>query len=136
MLESGAEIRHSPVAGDLPVAHPHRVDRFEVDGRTGGGNAEKVAEMSAVVDLVRGDNVTVDGLPMDLGPEVGKRVAQPLVEEANAGFVGRGAGLGSVVDEVVGEQFVEQDEITLTLDLFGVAADHRFQSLYVRVGHL
>jgi hypothetical protein len=61
---------------------------------------------------------------MDLGPEVGKRVAQSLVEEENAGLVGRGAGLGGVVDEVVGEQFVEQGEIALALDLFGVAADH------------
>jgi hypothetical protein len=30
-----------------------------------------------------------------------------------------------VVDEVVGEQFVEQSEIALALNLFGVAADHR-----------
>jgi hypothetical protein len=40
-------------------------------------------------------------------------VALPRVEDSNAGFVGRGAGLGSVVDEVVGEQFVEQNEIAL-----------------------
>ena len=31
---------------------------------------------------------------------------------------------GGVVDEVVGEQFIEQSEIALALDLFGVAADH------------
>jgi hypothetical protein len=53
---------------------------------------------------------------MDLGPEVGKRVAQSPVEDANTGFVGRGAGLRGVVDEVVGEQFVEQDEIALALN--------------------
>jgi hypothetical protein len=95
------------VVGDLSVADSHGVDRFELDGLAGGGDAEKVAEMGAVVDLVGGDDVTVDGLPMDLGPEVGKRVAQSLVEEENAGLVGRGAGLGGVVDEVVCEQFLE-----------------------------
>ena len=40
---------------------------------------------------------------MDLGAEVGKSVAQPVVEDANACLVCRGAGLGGVVDEVVGE---------------------------------
>ncbi|MDT5237158.1 MAG: hypothetical protein QOF47_3145 [Mycobacterium sp.] len=78
-----------------------------------------------MVDLVGGDDVGIDGLPMDLGPEVGKRVAQSPVEDANTGFVGRGAGLRGVVAEVVGEQFAEQGEIALALNLFGVAADHR-----------
>jgi hypothetical protein len=106
---------------------PHGVDRFEVDGLTGGGDAEKVAEMSGVVGLVGGDDAFVDCLPMDLGPEVGKRVTESLVQDEYAGFVGRGAGLRGVVDEVVGEQFVEQSKIALTLDLFGVAAHHHFQ---------
>jgi hypothetical protein len=70
------------------------VDRFELDGLAGGGDAEKVADVGVVVDLVGGDNVAVDGFPMDLGSEVGKRVAQSVVEDANAGFVGCGAGLG------------------------------------------
>jgi hypothetical protein len=106
------------VVGDLSVADPHRVDRFELDGLAGGSDTEKVAELSAVVGLVGGDDVAVDGLPMDLGPEVGKRVAQSVVEDANSSLVCGGAGLGRVVDEVVGEQFVEQREIALTLDLF------------------
>jgi hypothetical protein len=59
-----------------------------LDCLTGRGDVEKVAEVGAVVDLVGGDDVAVDGLPMDLGPEVGKRVTQTLVEDVNAGFVG------------------------------------------------
>jgi hypothetical protein len=43
-------------------------------------------------------------------------------------------GWGGVVDEVVGEQFVEQDEIALALDLFGVAADHRLQGFAFGMG--
>jgi hypothetical protein len=40
-----------------------------------------------------------------------------------------------VIDEVVGEQLVEQGEISLALDLFGVAADHRLEGFTV-VSHL
>src|SRR5258705_6176768 len=131
LLQHGVQIGHSPMVGDLSVADPHRVDRFELDGLAGGGDTEKVAELSAVVGLVGGDDVAVDGLPMDLGPAVGKRIAQSVVEDANSGLVGRGAWLGGVVDEVVGEQFVKQREIALSLDLFGVAADHRLQGFAV-----
>jgi hypothetical protein len=105
-----------------------------MDGLTGRGDAEKVAAMGAVVDLVCGDDVAVDGLPMNLGSEVGKRVAQPAVENTNTGFVGRGAGLGGVVDKVVGEQFIKKGEIALALDLFGVAADDRLEGLPFTAG--
>src|SRR6478672_6849071 len=77
------------------------------------------------LDLERSHDVAVDGLPMNLGSEVGKRLAQPVVEQPHSGFVGGGAGLGRVVDEVVGEQFLEQGEIAVALHLFGVAANHR-----------
>jgi alkylation response protein AidB-like acyl-CoA dehydrogenase len=88
------------VVGDLSVADSHRVDRFELNCLAGGGDAEKVAAVGAVVGLVGGDDVAVDGLPMDLGAEVGKRVAQSLVEDENARLVGCGAGLGSRTADV------------------------------------
>ena len=131
LLQDGVQVRYPPVVGDLSVADSHGVHRFELDGLAGGGDAEKVAKMGAVVDLVGGDDVAVDGLPMDLGPEVGKSVAQSVVEDANTCLVGRGARLGGVVDEVIGEEFVEQGEIALTLDLFGVAADHSLDGFTV-----
>jgi hypothetical protein len=124
LLQNGVQVRHPPVVCDLSVADSHGVNGFELDGLTGGCDAEKVTEVGAVVDLVGCDHVFVDGLPMDLGSEVGKRLTQTVVEDANAGFIGRGSGLGGVVDEVVGEQFIEQSEIALALDFFGVAADH------------
>ena len=71
---------------------------------------------------------------MNLGPEVGERLTQSVVEHAHPGLVGCSAGLGGVVDEVVGEQFVEQGEIALALDLFGVAADHRLCGFGVALG--
>ena len=134
LLQDGVQVRHPPVVGDLPVTNSHGVNGFEMDGLASRGDTEKVAAMGAVVDLVRGDDVTVDGLPMDLGSKVGKRVAQPVVEDANTGFVGCGARLGSVVDEVVGEQFVEQCEIALALDFFGVAADQLLGRFALAVG--
>src|SRR4051794_18714066 len=105
-----------------------------MDGLASRGDAQKVAAMGAVVDLVGGDDVAVDGLPMDLGSKVGKRVAQPVVEDANTGLVGGSAGLRGVVDEVVGEQFVEQCEIALALDFFGVAADQLLGRFALAVG--
>src|SRR6476619_2951648 len=127
LLQDGVQVRHPPVVGDLPVANSHRVDRFELNGLTGGGDAEQVAEVGAVVDLERRDDVAVDGLPQNLGLEVGERLAQPVVEQPHSGFVGGGAGLGRVVDEVVGEQFLECGEIAVALHLFGVAANHRLE---------
>jgi hypothetical protein len=94
LLEDRVQVRHPPVIGDLPVADSHGIDCFEMDGLAGGSDAEKLAAVRPVVDLEGGDDVTVDGLPMDLGPEVRKRVTQSVVENPNAGFVGRGAGLG------------------------------------------
>jgi hypothetical protein len=43
-------------------------------------------------------------------------------------------GWGGAVDEVVGEQFVEEDEIALALDLFGIAADHSLDGFTVGRG--
>jgi hypothetical protein len=40
-----------------------------------------------------------------------------------------------VVDEIVGEEFVEEYEIALALDLFGVAADHGLDVGWIGVGH-
>jgi hypothetical protein len=67
------------VVGDLPVADSHGIDCFELDGLAGGSDAEKLAAVRPVVDLEGGDDVTVDGLPVDLGPEVRKRVTQSVV---------------------------------------------------------
>src|SRR6476661_7026898 len=127
LLQDGVQVRHPPVVGDHPGANSHRVDRFELNGLTGRGDAEKVAEVGAVIDLERRHDVAVDGLPMNLGSEVGKRLAQPVVEQPHSGFVGGGAGLGRVVDEVVGEQFLECGEIAVALHLFDVAANHRLE---------
>jgi hypothetical protein len=122
------------VVGDLSVSDSHGVDRLESDGLAGGGDAEKVAVVGAVINLEGSDDVAFDGLPMDLGPKVGKRVAQTLVEHPHSGFVRGRARLGGVVDEVVGEQFLEEDEIALALDLFGVAANHRLEGFGFAAG--
>ena len=62
LLQDGVQVRHPPVVGDLSVADSHGVDRLELDGLTGGCDAEKVTEVGAVVDLVGGDDVEVSPL--------------------------------------------------------------------------
>jgi hypothetical protein len=42
----------------------------------------------------------------------------------HAVFVGRRTGLGRVVNEVVGEEFVEDGEVSTALNLLGVASHH------------
>jgi hypothetical protein len=48
------------------------------------------------------------------------------VEFSDTRFVRRCARLRCVVDEIVGEQFLENIEIPLPLDLFGISADNCF----------
>jgi hypothetical protein len=121
LLEQGQQVGHAPVLDDLAVPHPHGVDRLEVDLPTGGGDAEEQPLVGAMVGLVGRDEVAVGGLPVDLGMEVGERLAQQVVELPSAGLIRGPAGLRRVVEEVVGEELLEELEVSLTLD--GVAPD-------------
>ena len=63
--------------------------------------------------------------------EIGEGLAQHGGEVPHAILVGRCTGvwrctgLGRVVNEVVGEEFVEDGEVSTAPDLLGVAAHHR-----------
>jgi hypothetical protein len=121
LLQDGIQIGDTPVLGDLAVANTHGVDGFELDGSACRRDAEKVAEMGAVIDLVGRDQVGLDRLPTDLRAEVGERFAQPRVENADTRLVRSRSGLWCVVDEVFGKQFVEQGEIPFAVDFLGVS---------------
>jgi hypothetical protein len=79
-----------------------------------------------MIGLVGRHPVTISKLPMDFGVEVGESGAEDFVQLSRAGLVGRAARLRCVVDEVVGEQFIEHREIAASLHFFGVAANDRF----------
>jgi hypothetical protein len=127
--EDAEEIGDPPVIGELSVLDAEDVYGVEVDSPAGRGYAEKLAMVGAVVGLVGGDFVGIDCLPMDLGIQIGKCCAQAGVELADAVFVGGDTGLRSVVDEVVGEQFLEGGEVSSALNFFGVASDDPLEGI-------
>jgi hypothetical protein len=81
------------------------------------------------------DQIAVGALPMNFGREIGKGLAQPFIEREHTGFVARAAGLGRVVEEIVGEELIEQFPISAALHFLGIAADDGLGSLADVVGH-
>ena len=82
--------------------------------------------MGPVIGLVRRHAVAVGKLPMDVGVKVGERGPKDIVELSRAVLVRRAAGLRRVVEEVIGEEFVEHFEIPAALDFLRVAATTAF----------
>ena len=82
--------------------------------------------MRSVVSLVCYDAIAIGELPMDLRMKIGECLTKVTVKLAHAGFVGRHVWLRCVIDEIVGEEFLEQLEVPIALDLFGIPTHHRF----------
>jgi hypothetical protein len=82
--------------------------------------------MSAMVRLVRSYSIAISKLPMNLRMKVRERNTKIGVELSHTGFVGCRPWLRSVIDEIVGEEFVEDVKSSFSLDLFGIPADHGF----------
>ncbi len=101
--------------GDLAVTHPHDIHRLELDLAASWRDAQKFSSVSAVISFVGRHAITIGGLPMDLGMKVGKRVPQHFVEVPRAVLVGRAARLRRVVEKIIGEQFLEQFEVSRRL---------------------
>jgi hypothetical protein len=115
------------VLPDLAIAHPHGVDGIEVDLAAGGGHSEKRPCVRAVIRLEGGHDLAVGRLPVDHRMEIRKRGPKRMIKVARAGLVRRPSGLRRVVEEIVGEELIEQLEITNALNFLGVAADHRLR---------
>ncbi|MET3588400.1 hypothetical protein ABID21_004536 [Pseudorhizobium tarimense] len=113
--------------GDLAVANAHGADRLELDLATGWLDPQNDALMGTVVGLEGGDDIAIDGLPVDLGVEVGESPAQRVIETTSALLVWRSSRLRRVVQEVVGEKLVEKFEVSAGLDFECVAADDCFR---------
>jgi hypothetical protein len=66
---------------------------------------------------------------VNLGTKVRKGLSHVLVEFSDASLIGRGSGLSSVIDEIVGEEFFENGEVSLALDLFVISTDNGFRRI-------
>ena len=114
------------MVGDPAVLHTHDVDRLEMDFTVSWSDAKKGPFVSAVVRLVRCHSVTVGKLPVDLRMKVGECGTNIRVEFSYACLVWSSVRLRRVIGEIVGEEFVEDVKSSLSLDLFGIPADHGF----------
>jgi len=83
-----------------------------------------------MVSFVRRHAISIGKLPVDLRVEVGECQTKIGVEPSNTRLVGSGSRLRCVVHKVIGEQFFEHLEATISLDLFGIAADDRLRKAY------
>jgi hypothetical protein len=95
------------MVGDFAVLDTHDVDRLEMDFTVSWSDAKKWPFVSAVVRLVRCHSVTVGKLPVDLRMKVGERGANVRVEISYAGLVWSRVRLRRVIDEIVGEELIE-----------------------------
>ena len=114
------------MVGDFAVLHTHDVDGLEMDFSVSWSDAEKRVFVSAVVRLVSCNSVTVGELPVDLRMKVGEGGTNICVEFSYACLVWSSVRLRRVIGEIVGEEFVEDVKSPLSLDLFGIPADHGF----------
>ena len=129
LLHEREEVGHAPVLSDLAVAYAHDVDGLELNFATRRRHAQEFSPVGPVIGLVRRHAVAVGKLPMDVGVKVGERGPKDIVELSRAVLVRRAAGLRRVVEEVIGEEFVEHFEISAALHFLRVAANDCFCSL-------
>jgi|SRR6516165_979328 len=114
------------MVGDFAVLHTHDVDRLEMDFSVSWSDAKKRPLVSAVIRLVRCHPVPVGKLPVDLRTKVGECDPNIRVEFSYACLVWSSVRLRRVIGEIVSEEFVEDVKSSLSLDLFGIPADHGF----------
>ena len=117
------------MVGYLAVLHAHDIDRLEVNFAMSWSDAEERSFMRPVVSLVGCHTISIGKLLVDLRMKVGKRHAKVGIEFPDTGLVGSGSWLRCVVHEVVGEQVFEDLEVTVSLDLFCIAADNRLRGM-------
>ena len=115
------------MVGDLAILDTHDVDRLEMNLAMSWSDSKKWPFMSAVVRLVRSHSIAISKLPMDLSTEVRECGAKIHVELSHTRLVRSCVRLRCVIDEIVGKEFVENLEVTLALDLFGISAYNCFR---------
>src|SRR5215469_3023252 len=114
------------MVGDLAVLDTHNVYRLEMNLAMSWSDSKKWPLMRAVVRLERSHSIAISKLPMDLCMKIRERNTKIVAEFSHAVFVGCRPRLRCVIDEIVSEELVENIEVSLPLDLFGVSADDGF----------
>jgi len=117
------------MVGDFTVLDTHDVDRLEMDFTVSWSDAKKGSLVSAVVRLVSCHSVTIGKLPMDVRMKVRECGTNIHIEFSYAWLVWSSVRLRRVISEIVGKEFIEDVESSLSLDLFGIPADDGFSRL-------
>lgn len=92
---------------DLSVVDAHGVYRLKLDFLAGRRDTQKSSPMRSMIGLEGRHDLALRGLPMNYGAKVGKGLTNSSVEAAHPGLVRAHVGLRRMVDEVVGEDFLE-----------------------------
>jgi len=114
------------MVGDFAVLDTHDVDRLEMNLAMSWSDSKKWPFVSAVVRLVRCNSVTVGKLPVDLRMKVGEGGKNIRVEFSYACLVWSCVRLRRVIDEIVGEELIEDVKSSLSLDLVRIPAHNGF----------
>src|SRR5215467_13626740 len=127
LLHKRKKIANPPVIGDLAVLDTHDIHSLEVDPSVSRSDSKKGPLMRAVVRFVRCYSIVIGKLPVDLRTKVRECGTKIHVELSHTRLVRSCVRLRCVIDEIVGKEFVENLEVTLALDLFGISAYNRFR---------
>src|SRR4051794_16574774 len=109
--------------GNLAVAHAHHIHRFKLDFATRRGDAEEFALVGAMIGFVGRDPVAVGKLPMDLRVEIRESRPEHSIKLACASLVRRTSRLRRMVEEIVGEEFIEHCKVSAALHFLGIPPD-------------
>lgn len=120
---------HTPMLGDLAVAHAHDVDGFTVDASTDRCQTQECSLVCAMIRLVRRHQLPVGGLSMDICVEIGECRTKRAVQASCAVSIGSAVWLGCMVNEVDGEELLEDVEVPTALHFFGIPADDSFRGI-------
>src|SRR5215207_1617937 len=134
LLHEGEKIGYAPMLGNLAVPHAHDVHGLKRDFAACWRDAEKLSLMRAMVGLVGRHAVAIGKLPLDGRVEVRERRAEDLVKLARARLVRRAPGLWRMVEEIVGEEFIEHREISAALHFLGISSHDSLRG-FTRAAH-
>src|SRR5215472_14399252 len=114
------------MVGDFAVLDTHDVDRLKMDFTVSWSDTKKGPFVGAVVRLVGCHSVTVGKLPVDLCMKIGECGTNIRVEFSHSCLVWSRVRLRRVIDEIIGEELVEDVKSSRSLDFFGIPSYNGF----------
>ena len=117
------------MVGDLPVMDTHDIDCFEVNLAVGRGDAKERPFMRPVIGLIGRHAFPIGKLPVDFRMEVRERGANIAIELPYPFLVRSHVRLRCMVNEIIGEKFFKDAEVSPALHFFGISADNGFRRI-------